>query len=606
MKFILSVILFLGAVGVFTGLARFSHRQAVEDELKSRSLEVLSGAGFDDVTVKFDHFDAILGGYVDSEGDKKYALALIEERIPQAYVSASNEASIKIRPSLVPWVSVKKEKGVRTVLLEGNLAIDAGEQQKYLGSSLYVVNGVDAVKNEITLDPQRLHLDVATEFAALAAGLIPVSENSEVRYDEEGVFIGGLVENEGVKKSLLELAELLAPGKVTDKLEVKSSASSQNPAEFHVIRSRFGLDVEGTVPDLDTKAKLFGMLVGGKGNRMGDDLDISSRVDKAFWADSALQLVPLLLSRSSGDAAAHFTADRVQISGAVDSVAVRDELQAMLTALKERFQSVEVLSELSILGEDAGSAAAIELNMVFDQLKITLSGRISSQDAKDSISSKIVKKSDKTLIINELIVDNGLRHSEWEDGLPVLLAEIVKRVSKGRVSVKNDEVTLSGTTHSVEEKQLMQNMAVNLFPEDYKVVNLLSYSDQPFPSPDLKPGEKMRIAEALKSLPIYFDMNSDKLKSTEAAKVKVAAKTMTAAVGIYRYSVGGFADSVGNAAYNRSLSIRRAETVKAELIRLGVKADSLNIESFGENLAGAPKSERWRGRRVEINFARKP
>jgi len=618
MKFVLSVILFLGAVGVFTGLSRYSHRETVENDLRSRSLQVLKEAGlsrslqilkeagFNDVSVHFDHFDARLGGYVDNEEDKRYALALISDKVAGAFVPELKDVGIQIRPSIVPWVSVKKAKGVRVALLEGKLAIDAEEHQKYLGSSLYVINGVDSVKNDISLDPQMLPLDVATEFAALAAGLIPVSERSEIRYDENGVTIGGLVENEGVKKILIELAEKLAPGKVIDNLEVETRLASNNPAEFHLLRSRFGMSVSGKVPDLDTKAKLFGMLANGNGSRIGDNLDISSLVDKAFWADNAAKVVPLLLSKSNGELEIHYTARRVQIIGNVSSKDVSDAVSQVLAGLKKTHRSLEILSELKVTAEGMESAETIEIAMVFDQMKVTIDGKIPTETAKSEVISKIVKKSDKTQIINNLTIDEKLTSPKWLGGLPILLAEAVERISSGSIQVKNEEVTLSGMTHGIEEKQVIQNTAINLFPDHYKVLNLLTYTDQPFPAPDLRPGEAAKLTESLKALPVYFDMNSDDLKGKEVKKVEEAAKAINAAAGTYALSVGGFADSVGNAAYNRKLSIRRAEGVKKKLISLGIHESRLSVKSYGESQANVPKRDRWKGRRVEIGIAQKP
>jgi outer membrane protein OmpA-like peptidoglycan-associated protein len=47
-------------------------------------------------------------------------------------------------------------------------------------------------------------------------------------------------------------------------------------------------------------------------------------------------------------------------------------------------------------------------------------------------------------------------------------------------------------------------------------------------------------------------------------------------------SIAGYTDRLGSDAYNQKLSQRRAESVKAELVRAGVPADRISAEGFGK------------------------
>ena len=77
----------------------------------------------------------------------------------------------------------------------------------------------------------------------------------------------------------------------------------------------------------------------------------------------------------------------------------------------------------------------------------------------------------------------------------------------------------------------------------------------------------------------------------------------------FRFSLQGHTDSVGGAAYNRDLSVRRALAVKRHLVeRMGVAGDRLIATGFGEShpLAGIPADDE-RNRRVEVvNRGRAP
>ena len=70
-----------------------------------------------------------------------------------------------------------------------------------------------------------------------------------------------------------------------------------------------------------------------------------------------------------------------------------------------------------------------------------------------------------------------------------------------------------------------------------------------------------------------------------------------------RIEVNGYTDTSGTAHYNRGLSVRRAQNVAAELVRLGVPRQEISIQGFGETHPLVPTAQGVRepqNRRVEI------
>jgi OOP family OmpA-OmpF porin len=70
-----------------------------------------------------------------------------------------------------------------------------------------------------------------------------------------------------------------------------------------------------------------------------------------------------------------------------------------------------------------------------------------------------------------------------------------------------------------------------------------------------------------------------------------------------RVEIGGHTDSTGDDAYNLQLSTRRAESVRDELIGLGVDAEQLIARGYGETLPIADNDApagRVANRRVEL------
>ena len=101
---------------------------------------------------------------------------------------------------------------------------------------------------------------------------------------------------------------------------------------------------------------------------------------------------------------------------------------------------------------------------------------------------------------------------------------------------------------------------------------------------------------------VFFDW--DKATLTERARsiVKEAADNSTR-VQYTRIEVNGYTDTSGTPRYNQDLSLRRARTVAAELVRDGVAQAAINIQGFGEThllVSTGPNVREPQNRRVEI------
>jgi OOP family OmpA-OmpF porin len=74
-------------------------------------------------------------------------------------------------------------------------------------------------------------------------------------------------------------------------------------------------------------------------------------------------------------------------------------------------------------------------------------------------------------------------------------------------------------------------------------------------------------------------------------------------VAVTKIEVNGYADRSGTPAYNQVLSLKRARTVSAELVRLGVPQSTIAIMAFGDTHPLVPTAAGVRepqNRRVEI------
>jgi len=115
--------------------------------------------------------------------------------------------------------------------------------------------------------------------------------------------------------------------------------------------------------------------------------------------------------------------------------------------------------------------------------------------------------------------------------------------------------------------------------------------------------ERERIAALLENTTIYFDFDSDAIRSSDMELLEVHAKHIQATG--KKIILEGHADERGTPEYNLALGERRAKSV-AQLIRTyGVSGSQIEVISFGEESPANPghTEQSWQeNRRVEIKY----
>ena len=99
---------------------------------------------------------------------------------------------------------------------------------------------------------------------------------------------------------------------------------------------------------------------------------------------------------------------------------------------------------------------------------------------------------------------------------------------------------------------------------------------------------------------VFFDWDKSDL-TARARQIIADAAGASQKTAVTRIEVAGHADKSGTPGYNQTLSMKRAQVVAAELVRLGVKQEAIAVSAFGDTrpLVPAPGREP-QNRRVEI------
>lgn len=110
---------------------------------------------------------------------------------------------------------------------------------------------------------------------------------------------------------------------------------------------------------------------------------------------------------------------------------------------------------------------------------------------------------------------------------------------------------------------------------------------------------------------MFFDWDKSNLTGRAREIVAQAAQASTH-VQTTRIEVNGYTDNSAahpgarGQKYNQGLSVRRAQSVKAELIRDGVPAAAIDIHGYGEQhplVPTGPNTREPQNRRVKSSFA---
>lgn len=119
----------------------------------------------------------------------------------------------------------------------------------------------------------------------------------------------------------------------------------------------------------------------------------------------------------------------------------------------------------------------------------------------------------------------------------------------------------------------------------------------PTPAPEPAPAPRKLILKD-----VFFDTDKAVIRETGKAKLDEVAASL-GEWGKVRIEVAGHTDSTGSAAYNKKLSKKRAEAVKAYLVGKGIEAERLQAVGYGEAkpiASNKTREGRAKNRRVEL------
>jgi len=164
-------------------------------------------------------------------------------------------------------------------------------------------------------------------------------------------------------------------------------------------------------------------------------------------------------------------------------------------------------------------------------------------------------------------------------GLVVLL--MITGCSKQPNLENAAETQQVSTTPQVKQSTIVDTNTSNKENETVNTENV-TVEEQSLSENTKTAGENQKFAKKLADIIVYFDFDKYNIRPDQWPKVEKLAKLIEDNSANYTVRIEGNCDEWGTEEYNYALGLKRANTVKNALIKLGVDPKKLTVISYGE------------------------
>lgn len=243
--------------------------------------------------------------------------------------------------------------------------------------------------------------------------------------------------------------------------------------------------------------------------------------------------------------------------------------------------------------------AAPSLKIAFENGKYRLTGTVPDEATKQQLIDKAKAVYGEGNFIDELKV-GGVSKPSWLQSILALLPFTKNGVTNGGLSVQGNSISLVGEVPTQADKDRIYVDAVKVCPPNTTINNLLTVTGQKALSEE-QVKVQVKLNEAIAGKVVEFGTGSDQLTDKGKAVLDELAPILKDSTD--NLEIDGHTDNQGNPASNKSLSQRRAETVKKYLVSKQLEANRFTTKGFGQDKPIADNNTeegRQRNRRIEF------
>lgn len=223
---------------------------------------------------------------------------------------------------------------------------------------------------------------------------------------------------------------------------------------------------------------------------------------------------------------------------------------------------------------------------------IIVSGSVPDEPSHVALITKVREVFGRDRVVDNLTVGGVVAPPNWSAHAATVVTPDLKSISQGQISMNGTNLTISGQVASeAVRQQIASNLASSLTPS-YVVKNGLQVA---------APQQNL-LDKVLADRTVEFESGSARLTANGTMIVDEIAAAMKA-LGNRDFQVVGHTDDQGSRNLNVSLSLARANAVRAHLTAKGI--DPARIATRGEGpdfplATNATEAGRARNRRIEF------
>jgi len=352
-----------------------------------------------------------------------------------------------------------------------------------------------------------------------------------------------------------------------------------------------------------------------------DQTTIAEKPDYEFWWDGQpAKILPDFLNGSEGNGHVHFMAYDFEASATFNKEVEYESIKKKFTHLP-----YEVIKDTDIsyvkpapVKARAPSVVVQPTKLKFPRLFVTedahdnivIRGTVATEQAKNEliVATKVAIPTGKNVnFMQKLKVNKETAPFDSLSSVKSLLSYHIQNSTKAEMAYTADGLILKGALNNRDEKQALLRLAERAADKTLQLKAFLDVDSAIAPIREVPSAEidhKQILADSLKLFPVYFEAQSAEIKGAQEYKIRrVAMIIEDFGDKDFNLIVGGYVDSRGNVEKNKTLSLKRANTVRDKLIEFGVAADRLIVQNFGEDVSALPQDELWKVRRVGITLS---
>lgn len=226
--------------------------------------------------------------------------------------------------------------------------------------------------------------------------------------------------------------------------------------------------------------------------------------------------------------------------------------------------------------------------------KVVVSGTLPSEAVRAKVLERLRTVYGADKVVDHTDVGQVITPGNWDRYVTGMIGPQLKQVSHGEITVKGNQVTVSGEVPNEVQKQQVLSKLASAFNNTYAFHSKLRIGES----------EQQTLDQALGDRTIEFRSGS----ATLTDRGIDVLNEMAAAIGKLhdpKIMLIGHTDSSGNRQANIQLSLDRANAVRNYLVSKNISADSMTVKGLGPDqpIADNTTAEgRARNRRIEFKL----